>query len=319
MKKLAFIYSAGLGTFIKPIIEALKNEYDIRDCPVDKQSTMDRAIGWADIVWFEFCNEVAILGTQEDIGKPTIIRLHSYEVFTDMPKQVNWKCVNKLIFVAPHIREIFEKIKFPGRMYFANVPSELPVDIIDKIIIPNGIDVKSIKYTNKQPGTNIAMIANINYKKNLPMALQIISELADRLHDSYKLHIAGEFQDKRYKLYIEHIVGEMNLVDSVVIHGKINNISEWLKNKHYILSTSIHEGHPYNIMEGMAAGCKPVIHNYYGAAETWKKEYLFNTINEAVKLIQDDSMPSSYYRGFIEDNYSFDEQMKKIREVLNES
>ncbi len=307
MKKLAFIYSMGLGMFIKPIIEALNGDYDIRDCPVDKQSTIDRAIGWADIIWFEFCNEVAMLGTQDIIEreKKVIIRLHSYEVFTDIPKRVNWNNIDNLIFVAPHIREIFmgeiSKISF----------------YTDCVIIPNGIDVEKIKFNPKKSGANIAMIANINYKKNIPMALQIISKLKKEFLN-LRLHIAGKFQDKRYEIYLKHMIDEMKLNDSIIFDGKIDNISEWLQDKHFILSTSIHEGHPYNIMEGMAAGCKPVIHNYYGAAETWKKEYLFNTVNEAVEMFLGDSVPRSYYRGFIKDNYSFDEQIKKIREVLNE-
>jgi len=111
MKKIGFVCLAGLDQFIDPIIEGLSDNYNVRKFIIRNQQEIYNAIDWADIVWFEWCNQTAIIGTnyEEIEGKKVIIRLHSYEVFSNFPKQINWPVVDKLILVAPHIREILKE------------------------------------------------------------------------------------------------------------------------------------------------------------------------------------------------------------------
>ncbi len=298
MKNLAFIYLAGLGTFTEKLIPELEKEYNVASFEVTSQEEIDIALHWGDIIWFEWANFAASYGSKVMERKPSIVRLHSYEVFTKIPENINWKNIDRLLFVAPHIKEIFER----------NWPS------VKSQVIYNGIDSKDIKFELKSPGSNIAMIANVNSKKNFPMALQILHKLPDY----YKLHIAGKMQDLRYETYLKHMINEMELTKQVIFHGEVKDISSWLKDKQYILSTSIHEGHPYNIMEGMLSGCKPLIHNYWGAEQTWPSKFLFNSIETCVNRIRQGITAPKEYRNFIEKNYSFSKQIKQIKEVLSE-
>ncbi len=94
----------------------------------------------------------------------------------------------------------------------------------------------------------------------------------------YKLYIAGKFQDDMLKMYWYYQVKEMKLDNNIIFDGWQSDIEEWLENKNYILSTSIHESFGYGIAEAMASGIKPVIHNFLFANQIWEREYLFNGI-----------------------------------------
>ena len=96
-------------------------------------------------------------------------------------------------------------------------------------------------------------------------------------------------------------------------------MDEFWKGKNYLLSTSIHEGHPYSIMEGMIRGIKPVIHNFYGARELYPPYLLFNIIDEAVDKISERCYNTSKYRGWIiEKNWTLKNQLTQIKRIIEE-
>ncbi|MDD5529898.1 MAG: glycosyltransferase [bacterium] len=312
MPKLAIICGEGMDGFIDDIIKAVSNEYNTKKFVIrntkDVEKEIQMAVDWADIVWFEWANDVAVIGTnyQGIIGKKVIVRLHSYEVFANFPPRINWSVVNTLVFVANHIKEILKR-KIP------DIEKKVKIEVIN-----NGVDVEKFVYKTRKPGFNIAYVGYINYKKNPAMALQIIKKLVD-IDSRYKLHIAGDFQEPRYKVYFEHMIEEMKLKNNVVFYGWQANISEWVKDKNYLLLTSVHEGHPYCVMEAMASGIKPAIHNYYGAKEQWPEEILFNSIDEAVEIFKSKDYNSAKYRKLIESECSLEKQIGKIKCILEDS
>ncbi|OQY10904.1 MAG: hypothetical protein B6I29_00420 [Marinitoga sp. 4572_148] len=148
------------------------------------------------------------------------------------------------------------------------------------------------------------------------MMLQIIKKLVEK-DKRYKLHVAGNVQEFMYQVHLNHMVKEMNLEDNVIFYGWVDNMEEWWEDKNYLLSTSVDEGHPYNILEGMAKGLKPIIYNYYGSKNQWPNELIFNTVDEAINIILKDNYNSNYYRNFIENNYTLENQIKNIKNVIN--
>jgi len=306
MKKIGFVCLAGLDQFIDPIIEGLSNDYIIRKFIIRAQQEIYSAIDWADIVWLEWCNQSAIIGTNyEGIkGKKVIIRLHSYEVFMDFTKRINWTVVDKLIFVAPHIRGILEEF-IPG--------------INEKVkteIVYNGIDLDKTLFKEREPGYDIAWVGFINYKKNPQMALQILKKLTD-IDKGYKLHVAGSYQDSRYKIYLDYMIKEMGLQDNIKFHGWIDDMEKFWEDKNYLLHTSIQEGHSYAIMEAMTRGIKPVIHNFRGSRELYQNSCIFNTTEEAANKIMHGFYESKKYYSWIKDNHwTLNEQIKNIKNII---
>ena len=312
MKKIGFVCLAGLDQFIDPIIEGLTNDYITRKFIIRTQQEIYNAIDWADIVWLEWCNQTAIIGTnyEEIEGKKVIIRLHSYEVFSDFPKQINWPVVDKLILVAPHIREIL-------KIFIPDVEKKVKIEIVS-----NGIDLDSIKYREMQLGHNIALVGFINHKKNPQMALQILKKLTEGLYNTdkrYILHVAGSFQELRYKIYLEYMIKEMGLQDNVKFYGWVDDMNDFWKDKNYLLHTSTFESFGYGIFEAMARGIKPIIHNFRGAKELYPKYAIFNTIEGAVNIITNENYYSKSYRNWIIDKgWTLKNQLKQIKDIIKE-
>jgi len=308
MKKISVICLSGLDNFIDPIITGLSSDYMVRKFIIKTPQELYNAIDYGDIIFLEWANETAYFATNYKgiKGKKVIVRLHSYEIFTDFPKQINWAVVDRLIFVAPHIRDILKE----------SIP-----DIEKKVkteVVYNGLDLDKIPFKERQAGFNLAWVGYINYKKNPPMALQVIKKLVD-IDKRYTLHVAGSFQDLRYKVYLEYMIKEMGLQDNVIFYSWVDDMEKFWKDKNYLLHTSLQEGHSYAIMEGMARGIKPVIHNFRGAKELYQNFDIFNTIDEAVDIIKYQDYYSGAYRNWvIRNGWTLENQLKQIKKVIKE-
>ncbi len=68
--------------------------------------------------------------------KKIICRLHSYEAFTSYIYEINWSNVDKVIFVAEHIKRlVLSKIFIPQHKVY---------------VIPNGIDLNKQEFKERK-------------------------------------------------------------------------------------------------------------------------------------------------------------------------
>ena len=307
-KKLAFLCQRGLETFIEPLVkefEKFTEEYQIHRYYCNTQAEVIAAVKWADVVFIEWANEIAIFATQIfDLRKKgVIVRLHSYESLSNMPQQIDWSVVDYLVFVAPHIREIVKR----------HIP-----DIEERVctrVIPNGLDMAVIEPNKVLNMYDIAYVCNINHKKEPALALQIMAELV-KVNPAFKLHVAGTFQDERYEIYMKHIAKEMGIEDNIIYYGFVQDMDTFWQGKGVILSTSIHEGHPLNIMEGAARGLRPVVHNFFGAKDLYPDDWLFNTIDEAFYAIGGTTQ-GEFRTHIIERGWTLENQMKELKALID--
>lgn len=297
--RVAFFAKQGLDTFIEDIINDMSDQYEKKKIIVTEYKQIDEGMEWADISWFEWCDELVIYGSTHRISstKKIICRLHSFEAFTYYPRQVNWKNVDCTIFVSEHIRTTTLK--------------ETSLDIKKTIIIPNGVNISKYNYSERKSGFNIAYLGYINYKKGPQLLIQTIKSITTR-DSRYKLYIGGEFQDIRYIQYFKQMIEEMNLNNNVFYQGWQRDTNNWLEDKQFILCTSVLESQGMGVMQAMAKGIKPVIHNFVGAKEIYDRKYLWNTIDEAVEMILSNEYNSLEYRKFIENNYESKNKINKI-------
>ena len=91
-----------------------------------------------------------------------------------------------------------------------------------------------------------------------------------------------------------------------------------LADKHYIVSTSMIESQGMGVLEAMAVGLKPVVHNFPGSEGTFGKEWLFNTADEFCGQILNGYYQPGRYRKFVEERYPLSGQLDSIGSMFSE-
>ena len=334
--KLALVVAEGSDNFTDDIVEGLSNYFWVRKFTVAKNlalfhnllvkglsrnilnksvyklllklypSILKKAMKWSDIIWVEWASNEAVTASYlKNKSKKLFIRLHRYEAFEHYPFLIDWKKVDKIIFVSAFMKKVLEdrSIKINGEK---------------SKVIYNGVDLQRFEFRPRDNGFDIGWVAHIIPQKNLHMALEIVRKLVDG-DKRYKLHIAGNFPDLMYERYIKHLIKAMKLESNVILYGWVDDIAKWWDGKNYLLSTSIVESFGYNITEAMARGIKPVIHNFDGAEELYEEEFLFNNIDEAVEKIRTGSYDSAYYREYIKNKkWTLENQIDEFKSLVEE-
>lgn len=302
-KKIVFFVKQGMDSFLGEVVDNISKEYNVLKIIVNDYREIDLGMNWADICWFEWCDDLMIYGSNLDVAKDkTIIcRLHSYEAFTDYVYKVKWSVVDKVIFISESIRDyVIESVK--------------EIDKRIASVIPNGINLDKWTYSKHKQGFNIAYVGYINYKKGPMLLLHAFKAIYDT-DNRYMLYIAGKFQDDRDVLYFEQMIKEFGLENNIIFEGWQDNLDDWLEDKNYIICTSILESQNMSVMQAMAKGIKPLIHNFVGAKYIYNNDIIWNSIYEIIEMLNSE-YDSESYREFINKGYSLDKQIFKIKELI---
>jgi len=304
--KIAFFCGGDGMTFLNDIFEFLQQRFEVRLFEGKTEEQLYELMQWSDISWFEWCTDLAVIGSKGPKQCEIIIRLHRYEAYGLWPQQINWNNVDTLITVGnSFVRDILSR----------NVPGiENQTSIVT---IPNGVNLDKFAFTERPRRKNIAFLCNIRAVKNPAMVLQCMQKL-HFIDPEYRLFFAGQFQDTAIEQYVRYMVDALGLRDVVIFDGWQEDVCSWLRDKSYIVSTSYIESQGMGLLEAMACGLKPVIHNFPGAGELFPPDYLFNIAEEFCDRILSDSYGPQKYRRFVEDKYSQKEQLARINNILSQ-
>lgn len=267
---------------------------------------MRKLLDWCDLAWFEWCDNLLINATKLPKSCLTLCRLHSYEAFTEMPRQVDWSKVDHLLLVNESVREILQ----------LNTKVSAPISVIH-----NGVDLTRFTIPpNKPVGKRICSIGYINYKKNPALLLYCFKAIHD-YDPTYSFHIAGVHQDPRFQVYFHHLLPKLNI--PITFDGWVNDVPAYLKDKDFVISTSLFESFHYSIAEGMASGVVPLIHDWMGAAQLYPERFLFTTPEDCVRLLreierEDRTTLRGFCRRYAEDHLSATHQIDRIETLLME-
>lgn len=247
-----------------------------------------------DIKIFMWCNNDAVdyINSSGHLSK-IVLFVRRYEFFTDCIERMNWKNVDAVICVNDYLADWV--VQRGG---------------IKPYVVYNGVSLDKWTYKERKPNKKIAWVGFINQKKNIPIALQIMYELPR----DYELHIAGDIQDYTPMVYMMNLAEQMRLTVIHYNHIPHEQMDEWLDDKGYILNTSISEGCPNSVIEAMAKGIKPIVHNWPGAMEQFE-DAVFNTVSGAVKMLRDNVYDSSEYRRIVREKFGFD-NYTKVKEIV---
>ena len=302
--KIAFFVGGDGPMFLNDIIAYARRRYEVRVFEGTTGQQLHDLMRWSDISWFEWCTELARIGTGLPKVCRTIVRLHRYEAYLSWPKEICWENVDMLVTVGN------DWVLKAMDAWVGDIHALVPI-----VRIPNGVNLDAIAFAPRRPGKNIAFVGTIRMVKNPMLLMQCMAALK-KIDPQYRLFIAGKMQDILLQQYIEHVSNAMGLREMIIFQDFQKDIPAWLADKHYIVSTSVIESQGMGILEAMAAGIKPVIHNFPGAEETFGPTHLFNTPEDFCRLICDPQYDSESYRTFVERRYPLSQQVVRINELF---
>jgi glycosyltransferase involved in cell wall biosynthesis len=178
---------------------------------------------------------------------------------------------------------------------------------IKKHVIPSGIDLGRFKFTSRGPGDQVAFVARLSHKKGLDLLAQVAM-----MQPGYQFHVAGEWQDTRY----QHYFATLNL-PNVHFHGRVepSQMPAWLADKNYILCTSPFESQGLGLMEAMAMGIKPLVHNFPGANLLYPAACLWQDLADLSDVLEG-PYNSQEYRQWVEISYSNKRVFTLVNKIL---
>ena len=303
--KIAFFCGlTGDTKFLTDIYEYTKHRYVVQLSEIENVPQMYEVMKTSDISWFEWCTDVVVEASRLPKVCKNVVRLHRFEAYSDWPGQVQWENIDTLITVGN---------SFVKDALLAQVP-----DIENRtqlVTIPNGVNLDKFKFIDRQRGKNLACVGYLNMRKNPMFLLQCMQKL-HYIDPEYKLFFAGNFQDLMLEQYVRHMVEALELTDVVFFDGWEEDMNSWLQDKHYVVSCSIGESQGMGMLEAMACGLKPVIHDFPGADQIFSSEFLFKIAEEFCEQILCDTYEPRKYREFVEGNYPLKKQLLKINDIF---
>jgi glycosyltransferase involved in cell wall biosynthesis len=292
--------------FLTDIFEFAKSRFPVQFFEGQHVNEMYKLMKWSDICWFEWCTDAVVEASKLAKVSKNIVRLHRFEAYHNWPSQVRWENIDTLVTVGnPFVKDALLR-------QVPDIESRTQL-----VTIPNGVNLDRFKFAERARGKNIACVGYLNMRKNPMFLLQCMQKL-HYIDTEYKLFFGGTSQNPMLEQYIRHMVEALELTDVVFFDGWQVDVSSWLRDKHYIVSASIGESQGMGLIEGMACGLKPVIHNFPGADQIFPSEFLFNISEEFCEQILSDKYEPQKYRRFVEENYPLNNQLSKISEIFTQ-
>ncbi|WP_418790641.1 GT4 family glycosyltransferase PelF [Phosphitispora sp. TUW77] len=138
-------------------------------------------------------------------------------------------------------------------------------------VIPNSVDLKRFSAAKeKHEGYNIGAILRVVPIKDVMTLIRAFKVVKTEVHQA-KLYIIGpEDEDPVYYRQCQNLIGMLKISEDVVFTGSVD-VKQYLPKMDVLVLTSISEGQPMVILEGMASGI-PIVASDVGACREQLQE-----------------------------------------------
>jgi len=136
----------------------------------------------------------------------------------------------------------------------------------------------------KERTDTVLTIGRISHEKNL----QLIPYIAQKTHKRIAFIIAGLLASKEVLESLLELIKKLGVADRVKILPNVrrDHLKQLLWTSKVYLHPKINEHFGISIVEAMASGCIPVVHNSGGAKEFVPRNLRYNNIEEAAETIE---------------------------------
>jgi len=277
MSKIIFVDA--IGSFLPPLVDAAKQcglDVTVAEGQINPEALLKYGI-----VWCSWADQLAGAISYMNLPGKLVVQCRSYEAFTNLPAQIRWSGVSRLVIVANHVLDNLNR-RFPGTRQ------------VKTSWLPTCLDMKKwpkpAKWT-KVP-KQVAWVGRHASPKN--------SELLALLIDSFPdltWHIHGPFADGRLESFLRWKFSHFPNVRFFTPTEeewwkKTTDLEDSLYSSSFILSTSTFESTQVSLMEGMAAGCSPMVYEREGL---WCPESaVFKTLDDFRAILCRPLNPDAY-------------------------
>lgn len=234
----------------------------------------------------EWACENAVWHSQSRVpGRRLILRLHRFEAFRDFPQRIRWENVDLLIVVSEHFRR--------------KLIAEFGLRPEQVVVQPQPIDWQALQRP-KHPEARFTLgLVGINPfdHKRFDRALEFLAALRardPRFHLAVRSVMPWQIPwvwegrpDERRRLteLFQRLFSDPDLASAVRFDPAGPDMEEWFRGVGVILSSSDSEGCHTVVMEGMASGALPILHDWEGAAEFFGAEHVFADMRDAIPKV----------------------------------
>ncbi len=282
-------FVASLDRFIKPIIVELTKKGYV--CHLSNVFDKNLA-AQADVIWCEWADQNALAVQEYITPAKKILRVHRYEVFTDIWTKLLPQAFDCIVFVSDAMRKEAEQ-----RI------GALP----NAVVISNYLDIYKYQIPdNKQQNNNIGYAGYICRKKGIGELLMIAESLPD-----YNFYCIGELQEFDYL----PLLGD-DKPANVQFMPWSENLNAFYQNMSYVINTSLSESFSVATVEGMLCGCKPIVRNWSGAKTLYPEGCIFKSIDDIKRILSERWVPEMY-REYAIDKLGLQHVIESIEQVLS--
>jgi glycosyltransferase involved in cell wall biosynthesis len=153
--------------------------------------------------------------------------------------------------------------------------------------------------------------------------LEIIPYIAAQTSSNIKFAVIGRLYSKETLNKLKRIVKQLNLTDRVKFYPNLpfQEKIDLIKRAKIYLHTMIGEHFGISIVEAMALGCIPIVHNSGGMREFVPSQYRYETIQEASRItkyeIQNWTLEKEEESRKIAEHFSYDNFSKKFMDLFS--
>ncbi len=252
----------------------------------------------ADAVWAEWCNEDAFAAAASGVCKKLIVRVRGFDVWNPI-ERLQRENVDAFVCESPFVQDLLVK-EHPAVTW-----KSLP------LVLPSGIDVGAAPFRERKHGPVVALVARAIADKGYQLAFEWARQRPD-----VNLHVAcalgNTLQSTRLMRYLQHTKPH-----NVTIYPAVDTV-KWLDEigANYLLSASVWETLGYTIVEAMALGIKPFIHDTPGAELNWGPGHLWRSFGDLNRVESTGSYNSHAYRWVVEDQFDAAKRSPRFAELV---
>ena len=258
------------------------------ELPRALESTFREHLDRSDVVLVEWATALAALVSRMDhAGTRVVVRLHSYEAFSQWPHLTSWANIDDVVFVSDHLRDLA----------VAAVPGLSGPTAPRLHVIPNAMPLQRfVRLKEHYARFTLALVGASKVVKDPRWAIEVL-RLVRRHDERYRLLLVrGDVQDvsaatHEYVEELERDLAELEPLGAVERVGHTDDVPTVLEEVGVVLSSSVRESFHLGLVEGVASGALPVVRDwpfFPGAArQLFPADWVVGSPQEAAERILD--------------------------------